>query len=87
MCARATILKTEKSKPSAVASMENIKNQIQKSLDKGHGGDMFSLKIDQSNKDVLKNVFLILRVNFEILKPLNSSVSVNWSNNCQMSFS
>lgn len=57
MCARVTILKTEKSKPSAVASMENIKNQIQKSLDKGHGGDVFSLKIDQPTKDILKNCF------------------------------
>lgn len=40
----------------AVASMENIKNQIQKSLDKGHGSEIFSLKIDQANKDVFKNV-------------------------------
>jgi hypothetical protein len=65
MCARVTILKTEKSKPSAVASMENIKNQIQKSLDKGHGGDVFSLKIDQSTKDILKNVskpFFFLKI-------------------------
>ena len=36
--------------------MENIKNQIQKSLDKGHSYDMFSLKIDQQNKDILKSV-------------------------------
>jgi hypothetical protein len=38
--------------------MENIRNQIQKSLDKGSSGDIFSLKIDLPTKEILKSVSL-----------------------------
>lgn len=78
-CAKSYVSKLEKPKTSSVTSMENIRNQIQKTIDKTYS-DMFQLRIDSASKTNLKKVFNKLLDQISQMVQLEESFCVEFFN-------